>query len=65
MVHILEQRIMLPKKNGHENDTLIMPVFVLFEHPFLKKIATETKEPKVALNRFAFKLTPSRSYWAR
>ena len=46
MVHILEQRIMLPKKNGHEGDTLIMPVFVLFEHPFLKKIATETKKPK-------------------
>ena len=46
MVHILEQRIILPKKNGHENDTLIMPVFILFEHPFLKKIATETKKPK-------------------
>lgn len=46
MVHILEQRIILPKKNGHESDTLIMPVFILFEHPFLKKIATETKKPK-------------------
>lgn len=46
MVHILEQRIMLPKKNGHENDTLIMPVFVLFEHPFLKKFATKTKNLK-------------------
>ncbi len=65
MVHILEQRIMLPKKNGHEGDTLIMPVFVLFEHPFLKKIATEIKKPKVVLNRFAFNLAPNRSYWAR
>lgn len=46
MVHILEQRIMLPKKNGHENDRLIMPVFVLFEHPFMKKIAAETKNLK-------------------
>ena len=64
MVHILEQRIMLPKKNGHENDTLIMPVFVLFEHPFLKNLLLKQK-PKVALNRFAFKLAPNRSYWAR
>ncbi len=46
MVHILEQRIILPKKNGHESDTLIMPVFILFEHPFLKKITTETKKLK-------------------
>ena len=65
MVHILEQRIMLPKKNGHEGDTLIMPVFILFEHPFLKKITAETKKPIVALNRFAFKLAPNRSYWTR
>ena len=65
MVHILEQRIMLPKKNGHESDILIMPAFILFEHPFLKKFATEIKKPKVALNRFAFKLAPNRSYWAR
>jgi len=65
MVRILEQRIMLPKKNGHENDTLIMPVFVLFEHPFLKKFATKIKKPIVDLNRFAFKLAPNRSYWAR
>jgi hypothetical protein len=65
MVRILEQRIMLPKKNGHEGDTLIMPVFVLFEHPFLKKFATKIKKHKVALNRFAFKLAPNCSYWAR
>ena len=65
MVHILEQRIMLPKKNGHENDTLIMPVFVLFEHPFQKKFTPKLKKPKVALNRFAFKLAPNRSYWTR
>lgn len=64
MVHILEQRIMLPKKNGHENDTLIMPVFILFEHPFLKKLLLKQKT-KVALNRFAFNLAPNRSDWAR
>lgn len=46
MVHILEQRIMLPKKNGHENDTLIMPVFVLFEHPFLKNLLLKQKNLK-------------------
>ena len=46
MVHILEQRIILPKKNGHEGDTLIMPVFVLFEHPFLKKITLKQQNLK-------------------